>query len=492
MAFAVSRLWERRDQESKLLTREAYRKIGGVEGALAQHAEATLERIGPDNEGIVRSIFRDLTTAQGTRAVLTREELLSALPNRYAAELVLRQLVDARLLTSYETEGTPGEPGESRVEILHESLLSAWPRLVRWQTQSADGAQLRDQLRQAAHLWQERGKSDDLLWTGASDLEYLAWRDRYEGGLSSVEEDFAKAMSGFASRKRTRRRAAIAATVAALILGRGVYLNARDREAAHADFLQQGQRLHAEVAVRINQVLENLSTLSSVLEVFGRQTRPQFRRLTLPFLRQDFGIRPGSKYFLPDLGYVYAFEWLPLVDESERQFYESEAHSAGLSDYKFWETGPDGKPQPVAPRKQYVPIHYIEPPKGPAFGYDIASDRSSWLTAQKARDQGIAVASLPFRLVERDNGYDYSSVVAVYFPIYIEDWVARAGSLAQRQAELSGFLVAIVHCRTSSLQRLSVSEGLGARVLAAGRTTSDSGRAAGRGCDTNRRVAAKV
>ena len=42
LAFAVSRLWELRDRERKLLTRAAYDAIGGVAGALAQHAEATL------------------------------------------------------------------------------------------------------------------------------------------------------------------------------------------------------------------------------------------------------------------------------------------------------------------------------------------------------------------------------------------------------------------------------------------------------------------
>ena len=51
LAFAVARLWEKRDRERKLLTREAYREIGGVEGALAQHAEATMERIGPERQG---------------------------------------------------------------------------------------------------------------------------------------------------------------------------------------------------------------------------------------------------------------------------------------------------------------------------------------------------------------------------------------------------------------------------------------------------------
>jgi WD40 repeat protein/tRNA A-37 threonylcarbamoyl transferase component Bud32 len=219
LAFAVSRLWERRKVEEKLLTREAYAEIGGVAGALARHAEETLERIGLGLEGTVREIFRNLTTAQGTRAELDREELLSALPDRAAAEAVLTKLIDARLLTSWETEPAEGQPARHRIEIVHESLLSAWPRLVRWQTQDADGAQLRDQLRQAAHLWEERGKTEDLLWTGASFLDYRAWRERYAGGLSAVEEDFAGSMKELAERTRRRRRTAVGLFLVALLVG---------------------------------------------------------------------------------------------------------------------------------------------------------------------------------------------------------------------------------------------------------------------------------
>ncbi|HEY8164614.1 MAG TPA: serine/threonine-protein kinase, partial [Gemmatimonadaceae bacterium] len=39
IAFAMSRLWEERDRQKGVLTRAAYDKIGGVAGALAQHAE---------------------------------------------------------------------------------------------------------------------------------------------------------------------------------------------------------------------------------------------------------------------------------------------------------------------------------------------------------------------------------------------------------------------------------------------------------------------
>ncbi len=218
LAFAASRLWEKRDREKGLLTREAYREIGGVGGALAQHAEETLERIGAERAPLVRELFRNLVTSQGTRASREVSELLSVFPNeeeRKAAEEVLRELVAARLLTSYETS----------VEIIHESLLSAWPRLVHWQNQDEGGALLRDQLRQAAQAWEDRGRLDDLLWTGASFLEFRAWRARYTGGLSALEEAFAEAATKLAGRRRKRRRIAVATSFALLLGIMGVFFS---------------------------------------------------------------------------------------------------------------------------------------------------------------------------------------------------------------------------------------------------------------------------
>ena len=100
---------EKRDGERRLLTRAAHEEIGGVAGALAQHAEATMDRIGADRQGVVREILRNLVTAHGTRTVAQRDDLLSAFPDRQSAEDVLRELIDARLLTSYEVEGKEGK-----------------------------------------------------------------------------------------------------------------------------------------------------------------------------------------------------------------------------------------------------------------------------------------------------------------------------------------------------------------------------------------------
>ena len=218
LAFAASRLWEKRDRERGMLTREAYHEIGGVAGALAQHAEMTLERIGTDRIPLVRELFRNLVTSQSTRAVPDREELLSVFDRmpgsgvRARAEEVLNALIDARLLTSYERAGEAGE-SHRYVEIIHESLLTAWPRLARWQTQDADGAQLRDQLRQAAQAWHDRGRPDDLLWSGTAYRDFAVWRERYAGGLTDTEEAFARAATRRDGRQRRQRRLAVAAAL---------------------------------------------------------------------------------------------------------------------------------------------------------------------------------------------------------------------------------------------------------------------------------------
>jgi hypothetical protein len=87
VAFAVLRLWEGRDRERKLLTREAYRAIGGVEGALARHAEATLARAllaAPGSPGAAPLRGREpaRARARGGRAPRLREGVTAARPHR--------------------------------------------------------------------------------------------------------------------------------------------------------------------------------------------------------------------------------------------------------------------------------------------------------------------------------------------------------------------------------------------------------------------------
>jgi WD40 repeat protein len=306
-AFAMGRLWDTRDRERGLLTRAAYDGIGGVGGALAQHAEATLDRIGHDRLPIVRELFRNLVTSEGTRASVDRDELLSIFreseADRDAAAAVLDALVDARLLTSYEQPAADGEPtGRRRIEVIHESLLTAWPRLERWRTQDQEGAQLRDQFRQAARLWEDRGKADDLLWTGTSFREYELWRERYAGKLSASEDAFGRAMTARALRRRRQRRLATAAVVG-IALGVALAMGVlwRRSEAARAQALTAARHAESQQLFTLGQAeIDRNPTLALAysLASLERNDTPHARRLALRALWQGppaFRLAPSDR-----------------------------------------------------------------------------------------------------------------------------------------------------------------------------------------------------
>jgi WD40 repeat protein/tRNA A-37 threonylcarbamoyl transferase component Bud32 len=229
LSFTAARLWELRDRHFRRLPTRAYEAIGGVGGALAKHAEALLEEMTREEQRLVREVFRNLVTSEGTRAVIARGELASVLgggaiePRRHSAALlagsesrlavahaVIERLVASRLIVASEGDG------DERIEVAHEALLDAWPRLVAWRREDADGARLRDQLRAAAKQWHDRGRPRGLLWRDDALAEYQLWQRRYPGALAAIESAFAAASVRDAARGR-RFRAGVVATVMLLL-----------------------------------------------------------------------------------------------------------------------------------------------------------------------------------------------------------------------------------------------------------------------------------
>ncbi len=223
LSFAAARLWEMRDRHFKQLTRRSHDALGGVGGALAQHAEATLAELGGDDRRLVREAFRHLVTGEGTRAVLSRSELLQLLGGSDGAERVIERLVAARLLAASEAESG------QQIEVVHEALLTTWPRLVDWQREDAEGVRLRDQLRSAARQWQERGRPRGLLWRDEALAEYKVWRSRYPGALTEAEQSFGRASVVDAERGRRLKRLTLIVAFAALAVGLTIMVRLRQR-----------------------------------------------------------------------------------------------------------------------------------------------------------------------------------------------------------------------------------------------------------------------
>lgn len=224
LAFTAAKLWEQRDKQFKQLRRRTYQAIGGVGGALARHAEEMLEKMTQSEQSLVREAFRHLVTSEGTRAVLTRQELFQLFGKRADSETVIEKLISARLLIASE-----GEKGLDRIEIIHETLLQSWPRLVKWRQEDAEGARLRDQLRSAARQWQERNRPKGLLWRDEALAEYQLWRIHYNGKLTEVEEDFALASISDATRNQRIRRTLTITAMIVLLLASTILFYQRQR-----------------------------------------------------------------------------------------------------------------------------------------------------------------------------------------------------------------------------------------------------------------------
>jgi serine/threonine-protein kinase len=218
-----------------------------------------------------------------------------------------------------------------------------------------------------------------------------------------------------------------AGVVGALALGLGAFVYARTQASARLEFSERAQRLHKAVAEMLLLPQGDLNAITNFLQASEVVTRKQFRLLANPMLIRHKEI-------------VYAFEWLPLVRDPDRGAYEAEARGAGLTSYRFWEQGSDGKPREASRRESYLPIHFMEPPSALALGFDIAADPYRWPIAEKARNTGAITASPPFILLEEANRPDPQPVVGLYSPVYRE---ADPESSAERRERLMGFAMAI-------------------------------------------------
>ncbi len=241
LSFTASQLWQMRDRHLHQMRAKTYDALGGVGGALAHHAEATLSPLPPGEQKLVREAFRQLVTGQGTRAVLSRKEVLEVLGNDDRAQHVLDTLVNARLLVTSESAS-----GEDQVEIIHEALIISWPRLVGWLREDAETARLRDALRSSARQWEERKRPRGLLWRDETLTEYRLWRSRFAGHLTSSEADFAAASLREELRGQVIRRTLAGIAIASLVVGLVVIFRAY--QAADASF--QKAEANAEEAHR--------------------------------------------------------------------------------------------------------------------------------------------------------------------------------------------------------------------------------------------------
>ena len=213
LQFTASKLWEGRDATRKLLTQASYESLGGIAGALASHADATLNEMTPGARALTRGVFLRLVTPERTRAIVSMEDLRELSKNGTEVQRLIDQLVQARLLVVQTTGG-----GMATVEIVHESLIATWPQLRRWLDETGEDAAFLEQLRTAAKQWNQKGQDPGLLWRGEMVAEAKRFERRYKGELGKLQRDFLDAVFVQEARSAHRKRAFAVGGVGFLVL----------------------------------------------------------------------------------------------------------------------------------------------------------------------------------------------------------------------------------------------------------------------------------
>jgi serine/threonine protein kinase/formylglycine-generating enzyme required for sulfatase activity len=181
LQFALAELWEARDKAKQIITQSALSAVGGVEGALARHADGVLAGLLPNQRTAARRILMRLVTAEGARTRRTEEELVVG---DAAASAALEALVRGRLLAAREVEGA------TAYEIAHEALLHGWTTLREWLDAQAESRAVRQRLEAAAAEWDRLGRAREALWSARQLGEATSVR---VDELKPVEAEFLRA-----------------------------------------------------------------------------------------------------------------------------------------------------------------------------------------------------------------------------------------------------------------------------------------------------------
>ncbi|WP_259407594.1 nSTAND1 domain-containing NTPase [Streptomyces akebiae] len=217
VSHALLATWQRRRDSA--LTVDGYERAGGIQGAVARTAENVFARLYPAEQKTIRRILSRLVLvmdgAGATRRRMSRDALMARLGDADGAAAALDAFVRARLITM----------DSDTVEITHEALLHAWPRLRGWIHADRAGLLLHQQLSHAAGEWERERRDPSALYRGTRLDTVRAWADESDGWsrLGPDEEAFLRASQAEEdgrrrqARRQVRLRQSMLATLAVLL-----------------------------------------------------------------------------------------------------------------------------------------------------------------------------------------------------------------------------------------------------------------------------------
>ena len=298
LSHALAETWQRRD--GRVLTVEGYRATGEIRGAVARSADRLYESLPVQQRAKLRSLLLRLVSSSADGEPVRSRVSTRTLGGDVERERVLGLLVRARLVTAEEDS----------VELAHEALARAWPRLRSWLDEDAAGQRILRHLSAAAEGWESLGRPATELYRGARLEATREWQSAACPDLTDLERAFLDASIAEASAARERhadeqrararqrrrlRRALAAVAVLVVVATAGVLTAYRQREAtqqerrdaaaaalaSRSEVLRSRQRdVAALLAVEAHRIAPSAITESALFGIFTGATMPPRTRQT--------------------------------------------------------------------------------------------------------------------------------------------------------------------------------------------------------------------
>ncbi|MCS7475795.1 hypothetical protein ACFFQW_24665 [Umezawaea endophytica] len=199
LAHALLETWRRRERGT--LTLDGYRASGGAAGAVAATAESTYAELSPRGQVVARAVLLRLVQTYDDANDLRRraplDEVLAAGKPTDTAHVV-NVLANARLVVV----------ADNVVELAHEAVVRAWPRLREWIDEDRESLRLHRDFTTAAADWQSTDRDPGLLYRGArlAAMRELAGRIEWAVSSNELEREFLRAAVDEESAEREAER----------------------------------------------------------------------------------------------------------------------------------------------------------------------------------------------------------------------------------------------------------------------------------------------
>lgn len=194
LSTALVEAWERR--ADRTLTAIGYLRTGGLTGAIARVAESAYCKLDDPARAAARRILVRLADVGESGVPIRRRVPRDELAADAATEQAFATFVERRLVTATE----------AGVEVTHEALLTAWPRLTHWLADDAQGRTLRRHIAPAAREWAAADRPDAELYRGPRLATALDWARDHGEDLNQAEQAFLDAARALSERELTEQR----------------------------------------------------------------------------------------------------------------------------------------------------------------------------------------------------------------------------------------------------------------------------------------------